>query len=360
MLLIIYNIKLEDLMKKTFLFVLCLMILAVSIWAGGSQEAAPAPAAAPAVEKPIELSLGHMNATVTRIHKWCLKFKELVELKTDGRLIINVYPAAQLGNDEQNLEGLKHGTLDIAKSNPETTSVIAPEWAAFSLPFLFKSFEQVEAAMDGEPGDMLEKILLDEHGIRTLAWVHNGFREMLTVKKPVLTLEDFKGVKFRSPPIPVYVMMFEALGASPTPIPWPEVYSAMKSNLADGLETTPEGMWDYKMYEVTNYVTITNHLYTCDTLLMRDESLKALPADLQKALLEAAVEMEQWGRELVIGENELVYDRLRGTGITINELSLAERTKIQNACLPVWQKLATTYNAPVIMEIAKKIADLGN
>lgn len=344
-------------MKKGILIILCLLFLNVMLWAAGSQEAAPA--AAPTPAKPIELSLGHMNAVVTRIHKWSLKFKELVELKTDGRVIINVYPAAQLGNDEQNLEALKHGTLDIAKSNPETTSVLAPEWAAFSLPFLFSSFEQVEASMDGEPGAILEKILMDNHGIRTLAWMHNGFRDMMTVKKPVTTLESFKGVKFRSPPIPVYVMMFEALGAAPTPIPWPETYSAMKSNLADGLETTPEGMWDYKMYEVTNYVTMTHHLYTCDTLLMREESFQALPADLQKLLLEAAEEMQQWGRELVIAENELVYDRLRGTGISLNEVSPEERAKIQAACRPVWQKLATTYNAPVILEIAEKITALG-
>jgi tripartite ATP-independent transporter DctP family solute receptor len=343
-------------MKKSIVFLLCIMLFSMAVWAAGSKETT---AAAPTAAQPVQLSLGHMNAVVTRIHKWNLKFKEIVEQKTGGKVIVNVYPAAQLGNDEQNLEGLKHGTLDIAKSNPETTSVIAPEWAAFSLPFLFSSFKQVEASMDGEPGDILEKILLEKHGIRTLAWVHNGFRDMLTVKKSITKLEDFKGVKFRSPPIPVYVMMFEALGASPTPIPWPETYSAMKAGIADGLETTPEGMWDYKMYEVTNFVTVTHHLYTCDTLLMRENRFKELSADTQKKLLESAAEMQKWGRDLVIAENEQVYDRLKGTGITINQLTPAEREKIQQACAPVWQQLAAKSKAPVILEIAEKITKLG-
>ena len=305
----------------------------------------------------VTLSLAHMNALDNPIHIWCMKFKELAEAKSGGKITVKVYPAAQLGDDNANLESLIHGAIDIVKSNADSMSKIAPEWGVFPLPFLFNSYEHAEAAEDGEPGQILADKLLKEKKIRTLCFIHSGFRDMLTVEKEIHKLEDFKGVKFRSPPIPVYVLMFQALGASPTPIPWPEVYSAMKSKICDGLETTPAGMWGAKMFEVSKVVTVTHHLYTCDTLIMREEVFQKLTPELQKAVLEAAAETQAWGREMVLKYNSEVFDHLREVHMIINELAPEEKEKMRTACYAVWEKLSA--ETPLILELANKIVELG-
>ena len=307
--------------------------------------------------EPVTLSLAHMNALDNPIHRWCLKFKELTEQKTGGQVVVKIYPAAQLGDDNANLESLIHGAIDIVKSNADSMSKIAPEWGVFPLPFLFNSYEHAEAAEDGKPGKILTEKLLKEKQIRTLCFIHSGFRDMLTVEKEIYKLEDFKGVKFRSPPIPVYVLMFKALGASPTPIPWPEVYSAMKSKVCDGLETTPAGMWGAKMYEVSKVVTVTHHLYTCDTLIMRDQVFQKLSPPQQKAVLVAAAETQKWGREQVLKYNSEVFDHLRGVNMKINQFAPAERERLRKACYKVWQELAA--ETPQLLDLANMIVDMG-
>jgi len=337
-------------MSRLLSILFCGVLVAGLIVVGGAKEFAGAES------KPIKLSLAHMNALDNPIHKWCIKFKELVEQKTNGKILVTVYPAAQLGDDNANLETLMHGGIDIVKSNADSMSKIAPEWGVFPLPFLFDSYEHAEAAEDGEPGKILSAKLIKEKEIRTLCFIHSGFRDMLTVEKEIHKIEDFKGVKFRSPPIPVYVLMFKALGASPTPIPWPEVYSAMKSKVCDGLETTPAGMWGAKMFEVSKVVTVTHHLYTCDTLLMREKVFQGLTPDLQKSVLEAAEETEDWGRKMVLKYNSEVFGHLRDVNMIINELDPAERDKMRQACKVVWKELAA--ETPQILDLANSIVKL--
>jgi len=337
-------------MRKLLWVTVCLVLALSLVLAGGVQKSVGA------ADKPIALSLAHMNALEEPIHKWCMKFKELVELKTQGGIVVNVYPAAQLGDDNANLESLLHGAIDIVKSNAESTSKIAPEWSVFPLPFLFQSYEHAEAAEDGAPGKILKEKLLKEKEVRTLCMIHSGFRDMLTVDKEILKLEDFKGVKFRSPPIPVYVKMFQALGASPTPIPWPETYSAMKSKVCDGLETTPAGMWAAKMYEVSRIVTVTHHLYTVDTLLIREKVLQGLSPEHRKAVLEAADETQKWGRQFVLKYNSEVYDHLRDVKMKINQISPAERDRMRQACSSVWKELSAA--TPQVLELADMIVKL--
>jgi TRAP-type transport system periplasmic protein len=334
-------------MKKLLVIFFSVLLIMSLQFVGGAKESAGAP---------IQLRLAHMNALEEPIHKWCVKFKELVEAKTNGNITVSIYPAAQLGDDNANLESLLHGALDIVKSNAESQSKIIPDWGVFPLPFLFENYEHAAAAADGKPGQILKDKLFNEKGVRTLCMVHSGFRDMLTVDKEINRIEDFKGVKFRSPPIPVYVEMFKALGASPTPIPWPETYSAMKSKVCDGLETTPAGMWAAKMYEVSKIVTVTHHLYTVDTLLIREKVLQDLSPELRKAVLDAAAETQDWGRKFVLTYNSEVYDKLRGVKMKVNEIQPAEKKRMREACYSVWKKLSA--DTPQVMELADMIVKL--
>jgi TRAP-type transport system periplasmic protein len=337
-------------MKKVIFLLLVSFAAVTMMYAGAQQEGAAEDA------EPIVLTFSHMNAVGTPTDLSSNKFKELVEAKTNGRVEVRVHPAGQLGDDKQNIEGLKLGTIDIAYNNPESLSNLIPEFSVFALPYMFNGYDHVTAAMDGKVGQGLEKMLLEQEDIRLLSWFHNGFRDMLTIKKEIHTLEDFKGVKFRSPQIPVYVMMFEALGASPTPIPWPEVYTAMKSKVVDGMETTPQGMYNEKMYEVSNYVIKTRHLFTADLIIMSEASFKGLPKDIQDAIIEAAAEVEPWQRELAFNNNEGVYTKLAAEGMTVIDLEPDVKADLRKACRSVWTELSK--DTPMVMELADEISAL--
>lgn len=338
-------------MKKLFGLLALALLSAGILFAGGQGgegEGAP--------QETIMISLSHMNALGTPVDLAAQKFKELVEAKSNGRVEVRVYPAAQLGDDKANIEGMKLGTIDMSMNNPESLSNLVPEFSVFALPYMFTNYEHVEKAMDGEVGQTLEKMLIDQEGIRHVAWLHNGFRDMLTINKEIHSIRDYHGMKFRSPQIPVYVKMFEALGASPTPIPWPEVYTAMKSKIVDGMETTPQGMYNEKMYEVANYVIRTRHLYTAANILISEQSFQKLPKDIQEIVIEAGQEVEPWQRELTIKNNEGVYEKLAAEGMTVIELEPAALAEMRDACKTVWVDLSK--DSPMVMTLANKIGAL--
>jgi len=336
-------------MKKHLMIVAILCCLSVLAFAGGQKEGKTEGEAA--AEK-IEITFPHMNAVGDPIDQTAQKFKELVESK-NPRVVVNVYPAGQLGDDKQNIEGMEMGTVHMTLSNPDYLSNLVPEFVVFALPYMFKDWEHVEMAMDGSVGQQLDEMLLEKEGIRDLAWGHNGFRNMATKNKPIKSMADFKGVKFRSPEIPVYMKMFQAIGATPTPIPWPEVYNAMKQGIVDGMETTPTGFVGAKIYEVAEYVIMTNHLYTAANILMDNDFYEGLPGDARKAIDEASEEIEPWQRKMVIEMSNDAFDFVEEQGMTIIEFDTSE---LREAVKPVWVEL--TKDAPKAIDLAEEIGDL--
>jgi tripartite ATP-independent transporter DctP family solute receptor len=331
-------------MKKILLILLVCALAAPFVFANGQAAAS---------EEKIVITFAHMNAVGDPIDRTAQKFKELVEAKVGDQVEVRVHPAGQLGDDKQNFEGMGLGTVHVTMSNPDMLSNFVPEYVVFALPYMFADWDHVERAMDGDVGAELDQMLLDQEGIRNLAWLHNGFRNMTTKTKQIRTMADFKGVKFRSPEIPVYMKMFQAIGATPTPIPWPEVYNAMKQGIVDGMETTPTGFVGAKIYEVSKYVYLTNHLYTAANVLMSDKFYQDLPRRVQKAIDDSAAELEPWQRQMVIEDTEGTYDTLRDKGMVIVEF---DTTEMREAVKPVWVEL--TADAPKAIEFAEKIGDL--
>ncbi|MFO7555864.1 MAG: TRAP transporter substrate-binding protein DctP [Desulfobacterales bacterium] len=121
------------------------------------------------------ITFAHMNAAGDPIGMTAQKFKELVEAKVGSQVEVRVHPAGQLGDDKQNVEGLKLGTVHITMSNPDMLSNLVPEYVVFALPYMFRNWQHVEKAMDGDVGKALDKMLVEKEGIRDLAWLHNGF-----------------------------------------------------------------------------------------------------------------------------------------------------------------------------------------
>jgi len=307
-----------------------------------------------AAEEKIVITFAHENAVGSVIDQTANKFKELVEAKSD-KVEVRVFPAAQLGDDQQNMEGMKLGTIQMTMGNPDYLAKRVPEFVVFTLPFMFSGWDHVEKAMDSDVARELDQMLIDQEGFRVLMWGHNGFRVMATKTTPIRTMADVKGVKFRSPQIPVYVKMFQAIGANPTPIPWPEAYNALKQGVVDGLEGGPDPLLNANIFEVAKYLTRTNHLYTAMMLLIDDNFYNGLPKDVSKAIDDASAELQAWQREMVKVAVDDVFIKVKENGVTIIEM---DTTEMQEACKSVWVEL--TADSPTVIEFADKITALGN
>ncbi len=284
----------------------------------------------------IVITFADHNAIGSILNKAALRFKTGLEKETGGKVEVRYFPASQMGNERENIESVKLGMTSMCYADPPYLSNLAPEFSVMGLPFIFRDWKHVEAAMDGAAGKKLAALLQKKEGLRILGWQHVGFRNMLTVKTPINKMADFKGLKFRSPEVPVFVKMFEAIGASPTPIPWGEVYTAMKTKIVDGMETTTEAMVSVKLYEVGKHVIVTNHMNTQMTYLINDKFYQGLPKGVKTAMSKVLAGVIAWQRAEMIKASEAGLGTLKDKGCTVTNLDTSEMAK---ACTPVWAEL---------------------
>jgi len=237
---------------------------------------------------PIQLKLA-TNLPEDNIISTEAKFlAQRVEEKTNGNVKITVYPLT-LGNAREVIEGVQLGTIEMTFQAEMMN--FAPEPGIFSLPFLFKNWDHLSRVLDSEPSKKIGDIFLEKTGIRVLGWMQQGFRVLISTDKPIITAEDLEGFKIRLPEDKVLIRIFELLEARPVVIPWGEVYTSLQTGLVEGMESTPPGISSMKFYEVTNYLTLTNHIHSVLGALINENVWNDLGEENQKALEEAMEEM---------------------------------------------------------------------
>ena len=201
-------------------------------------------------------------------HLAATRFAELVKERTNGAVEINVFPNSGLGPGQQALNLMRGGSIEIIQSGSTTFNGLVGETAALELPFLFRDAEHAYRVLDGKVGQsLLDK--LDPHGIKGLAFLENGWREVTNNRHPVRSHEDIKGLKIRTTPNPYHIQAFELLGANPVPMAYAELYSALETGAVDAQEHPLPVLWAAKFYEVQKYLTLTHHAYS--PLILVDE-----------------------------------------------------------------------------------------
>jgi TRAP-type transport system periplasmic protein len=163
------------------------------------------------------------------------KFAELVEARSGGKLKVNVFPGGALGSDQANVSALQGGTLEMAAMNSGIFASVVKEFAVYDFPFLFGNAKEADAVVDGPFGTMLHRKLEDK-GLVGLAYYELGFRQLTNSKRPIAKVEDIAGLKLRVIPNPINIDWVTALGANPTPLPFPELYAALEQKAVDGQE----------------------------------------------------------------------------------------------------------------------------
>jgi len=211
-----------------------------------------------------------------------LYFKKLLEERSNGQFKVSVHPSATLGSQREGLEAAQIGGIEIALSSSGIATSFVPELALLDLPFLFNGFEEARTAVDS-PG--ITKLLSDSFAkkkMKFLGFYENGFRNITNNKRPIWKLSDLKGLKIRTMEAPMHMLNFKALGASPTPMAFGELYTALQQGVVDGQEN-PFVVIDLdKLYEVQKYTSITNHIYDAMVVVASKKWFDSLPSDLQK------------------------------------------------------------------------------
>jgi tripartite ATP-independent transporter DctP family solute receptor len=276
-------------------------------------------------------------------------FEQLVEERSNGEIDVQVYPASQLGNQRDLVEGLQLGTVDICNSMSGILSAYLPEIQVFDLPYIWTGREHFYRVLDGEVGTMFKTELLPQFGFEGLAFFDGGIRSIYNSKHPINTPEDVKGLKIRVPEIPMYIKMIEALGGSATPIATGEIYSALQTGIVDGVENAPIFVNSHKHYEICKYYSYTNHIETPDIILMSNKVYDKLSAEhaqlIKDCMLEAqTVQREEWLRQ----ENEVV-ETLKAEGMEFNEVDPAP---FREAVQSVWAEYADVIGQDLIDKVA--------
>ncbi len=242
---------------------------------------------------------------------------------TSGRVEIRVFPNNQLGTDTDMLSQLRSGALEMFSLSGLILSTPVPPASINGVGFAFKDYGQVWSAMDGKLGDFVRGEI-KKRGIHVFdkMW-DNGFRQTTSSVKPSRTPEDFKAMKIRVPPSPLWTSMFQALGAAPVTINFAEVYSALQTKIADGQENPMALIETAKLYEVQKYCSMTNHMWDGFHLLANRRAFEALPADLQ-AIVAAEFNAGALAQRADIATlNEGVRKTLEGRGLLINDVDNA-------------------------------------
>ena len=281
------------------------------------------------------LTLAHHNAVGSQIANRGDAFKACVE-GAGVDLTIQHLPAAQLGTAKEVIEQVKLGAVDMSITDTAYLSELQPDLAAFQLPFIFEDWDHAERAMNGEVGALLASTLAEKQSLVVLGTMHNGFRDLLTIDKPIRALEDMAGVQFRSPPLPLWLAMFERLNVQPVTVPWNEVYTAMQTGLVEGLETPPEGMVSSKTYEVGKYVTQTGHMYNLTTLVISASTFDRLN-DAQRTALKDCGALFQSEGNVEVRELETVsLATMADAGLAIIQV---DKAPFQAALKPAWSEM---------------------
>ncbi|ROZ69663.1 TRAP transporter substrate-binding protein [Ramlibacter sp. WS9] len=265
------------------------------------------------------------------------KFAEIVEAKSGGKMKVNVFPGGALGSDQANVSALQGGTLEMASMNSGIFANVVKDFAIYDFPFLFGNPKEADAVVDGPFGKSLHA-KLEEKGMHGLAYYELGFRQITNSKRPITKVEDIAGLKLRVIPNPINVDWVSALGANPTPMPFPELYAALEQKAVDGQENPYATINGAKFYEVQKHLAITNHQYNPQSVVISKKFWDSLSADEKKIVQDAATESAKYQREQSRSAAAGILDNLKKNGMQVTELPPAEVAKLREKMAPVIAK----------------------
>jgi C4-dicarboxylate-binding protein DctP len=307
-------------------------------------------------QAPIVIKFSHVVAPDTPKGKGSLKFKELAEKYTNGKVVVEVYPNSQLYKDNEELQALQLGAVQmLAPSLAKFGPLGVREFEVFDLPFILPNKAALRKVCDGPLGAKLMK-LLEPKGIVGLAYWDNGFKVM-SANKPLLMPADFRGLKMRIQSSKVLEAQMRALGAIPQVMAFSEVYQALATGVVDGTENPPSNEYTQKMHEVQKYTMLSDHGYVGYAVIVNKRFWDGLPADIRAALSKAMKEATDFTNDIAGKENDEALEEIRKSGKSqIITLTPEQKAAWRKALEPVYAEMTGRVGKAIMDEFAKEVA----
>ena len=284
----------------------------------------------------VEIRLGHSDPAdiyTSRKAAGSTVFKNMVENETGGAIKVNLFPAGQLGGEREVAEAVKLGSVQIGMlSGP--FSGFCREAQVFDIPYLFPSHLVAYRTLDGPFGKELAEECLKKTGMRILTYAQVGFRNFTNSAKVIKSPADLKGLKFRVMENPVYMNLVRSMGAAPTPIPWPETYTALQQKVVDGQENPISAIKFAKLYEVQKYMTMDGHTFGVSFMLVNERFFQSLPKEHQTILKNAALTSVVSENGIDNLDSAIGIQFLKDKGMEIYSPTAAEKAQFRAAAQP--------------------------
>ncbi|HEY0219109.1 MAG TPA: TRAP transporter substrate-binding protein [Afipia sp.] len=266
-------------------------------------------------------------------------FKAYVEDKTGGRIKIAIFPGGSLGGEREIIESLQLGTVDMAMTGTTVVGNFVPEIGVFDVPYLFRDTEHARKVFDGPIGQgILTKF--KQHDLIGLGYGENGFRHLTNSKKPVETPADMVGMTIRTMESPVPIAAFKQLGARPTPIAWPDLYSALQQGVVDGEENPLSNIITAKFYQVQKYLSLTGHIFAPTVIMMSPAAWGKLSDADQKVIKEGVAKAIDAQRSEVDAIEKNGLKTLSDAGVVITKV---DRVKFSEEEAPAYAEFDKTF-----------------
>ncbi len=304
-------------------------------------------------QQPIVIKFSHVVAENTPKGKGALKFKELAEARTKGRVKVEVYPNSQLFKDGEEMQMLQLGNVQIlAPSVSKFGPLGVRAFEVFDLPYIFDNDQDLHNVTQGRIGQQLFK-MLESKGIVGLAYWDNGFKEMSS-NKPLKTPADFRGQKIRIQSSKVLDAQMRALGATPQVMAFSEVYQALQTGVVDGQENTWSNIYTQKFFEVQKYITVSDHGVIEYAVITNKKFWDGLPADIRAALDSSMKDATKYANDIAKQENDQALEKIKASGKSqIITLTPEEKKAWKKAELKVHRENEGSIGKDLIQEIYK-------
>ncbi|WP_062360792.1 TRAP transporter substrate-binding protein [Vreelandella aquamarina] len=298
-----------------------------------------------------DISLGHTLSSTSHYSVGAEAFKETLERLSDGAFTVTEHASGSLGGEREMIEGLQIGTVDVVITSSGPLGNFVPETYVLDLPFLFENYDQARCVLDSEIGDELLAKMSD-HGLVGMAWSENGFRHLTNSQREIASPADAEGLRVRTMENAVHQEAFRQMGARPTPMAFPELFTALQQGTVDGQENPITVIVATNFWEVQDYLSLTGHVYSPAIVLGSPILLDSLSEEERDWFMQAAAASVDATREEV--------SRLEREGVALLEANgMTVRTEIdpapfQQAVEPAYEIFTSQYGSDMLERIREK------
>lgn len=331
--------------RKFFLLSFLVVFLTIFTAACGSSESSSG--SGDSSGKPVKLKLNTYEAN-SMWETTAKAFKEEVEKRSNGEIEVEIHLNSPFGGEREVTEMMQMGTVETAIMTHGPMGIWVPEFQVFDLPFLFENSEHAYAVLDSEIVDKLEQQFEEKAGVKILGWSSNEFVQTANSRKELKTVEDTKGLKLRVQENEVQIDTWEAFGANPIPMAWPEVFTALEQGVIDGTSNNYKSILDNHMQEVTDYVSALDERFGPVAIQISKKIFDSLTPEQQEAVLEAGKVAQQAGRDYNAEVLPEAAKKLEEEGMVV---STPDKESFKAKVGPVYEKWTPVFGEDLVKSI---------